>query len=342
MPFPSFIIKLAFAISLFFASAPLALAFADALGKSVYAPELVKEVLAGRREAANAAWWGFEADHFTKALQEAVKSKAKRIVVPNMGRPWIVDRTIFLESNQEIFFERGVQLFAKPGSFRGKVNSLLEAVNKRNISIRGNGATLLMRKKDYLGPPYVRSEWRHCLALRGCQQIQIYDLKLADSGGDGIYIGRGIGKDGLPYCQDLIVKDVVCENHYRNGITVISARNLRIEDSEIRNTRGTRPETGIDFEPNEPDEILSDCRIQNCLIEENAGHGILIYLKQLSPASLPISLSIAGSRIERNRGEAIRVSKTGALNSASVLVLRNNQIHGKQMIEYSGMTILRN
>ena len=69
--------------------------------------EAVAEVLAGRIEVANAAWWGFNESDSTRALQEAIHSGAEKVIVPYMGRDWIV-KPIHLVSNQEILFEPGV------------------------------------------------------------------------------------------------------------------------------------------------------------------------------------------------------------------------------------------
>ncbi len=69
-------------------------------------------MLQGKRAEANAAWWGFDPQESTQALQAAIRSGAKRVVVPRMPGPWIVDK-IELESDQEIFFEPGVEVVAK-------------------------------------------------------------------------------------------------------------------------------------------------------------------------------------------------------------------------------------
>ena len=66
-------------------------------------PEAVKEVLSGKRTVANAAWWGFDEFDATEALQSAINSGAKRVIVPNMTRDWIV-RPINLAGDQELIF----------------------------------------------------------------------------------------------------------------------------------------------------------------------------------------------------------------------------------------------
>jgi hypothetical protein len=49
-------------------------------------PQAVQEVRAGKRTEANAAWWGFDEEDSTEALQAAIRSGAKRVIVPNMKK----------------------------------------------------------------------------------------------------------------------------------------------------------------------------------------------------------------------------------------------------------------
>jgi hypothetical protein len=47
-------------------------------------PQAVTEVLSGRKAVANAAWWGFDEEDATEALQAAINSGAKTVIVPNV------------------------------------------------------------------------------------------------------------------------------------------------------------------------------------------------------------------------------------------------------------------
>ena len=55
----------------------------------------------------------------TEALQAAIQSGAKRVVVPNMTKDWIV-RPIQLAGNQELILEDGVVITAKRGEYRSR------------------------------------------------------------------------------------------------------------------------------------------------------------------------------------------------------------------------------
>jgi polygalacturonase len=142
---------------------------------------------------------------------------------------------------------------------------LFEARNKENIVIKGYGAEWLMHKKDYQGPLYERAEGRHSLTLRGCRNISVSGLRILSSGGDGFYIGRGLIRyGGQIACENIDIRDINLEDHHRQGISVISAKNLLIENCTLQKTRGTKPQFGIDFEPNNSDELLENYYAKLC------------------------------------------------------------------------------
>jgi hypothetical protein len=258
----------------------------------------IEEVKQGKRKVAYASWWGFAPEDATEALQAAIDSGAPKVVVENMGRPWIVSRTINLRSNQEIVFEKGVIVEAKKGAFLGKGDCLFLAALQRNITIIGYGAVLRMRKLDYTQPPYEKAEWRHALSIRSCENVRVFGLTLASSGGDGIYLG--VAKRGVPN-SNIHIKDVVCVDNYRQGISVISAENVLMENVVMRDTSGTPPMAGIDFEPNDPTEVLSNIVMRNCVVQNNSGDGFAFYLHNLNSASRPISIRLEGCRSIGNR-----------------------------------------
>ena len=249
-----------------------------------------EEAIAGieteRIETARASWWGFDPADATQSMQAAMDSRAKRIIVEDMGRPWIVT-PIRLPSNKEIIFEPGVVVEAKRGAFVGKNDCLFKASGRKNLVIRGTGAVFRMHKSDYHKPPYALAEWRHALSMRGCESVVVEGLTLVDSGGDGIYLG--VGSDGATN-RNVTIRNVVCDGNNRQGISVITAENLLIENCIFRNTQGTAPQAGIDFEPNHSDERLVNCVLRNCRSENNGGHAYHIYLGHMNEHSPPISI----------------------------------------------------
>ena len=219
----------------------------------------------------DASTFGYDPVDATYALQAAIDSGAQRVYVPNMGTPWNIQSVFLNSSNQSIIFEDGVLVKAKGEAFYDPRQSLFTCRGESNITITGYGATIQMRKEDYV--PY-GGEWRHGISLLGCNNINILGMKIADTGGDGIYVGSD---NGTP-CRGVTIKNVTLENNYRQGISVISVENLLVENNIIRTTSGTPPSAGIDFEPNNQDDVLVNCIVRNNVIDGNYGDGIQLYL----------------------------------------------------------------
>ncbi len=275
--------------------------------------DMIEKVAAGEVTEAKASWWGFDEEDSTEALQAAINSGVEKLIVEDMGKPWIVT-PIQLASNQEIVFEEGCEVLAKRGEFKSRNATLMTARGVENVTLRGYGATFRMWQEDYDNPDlYEKAEWRHCLSIRGSRNIEVFGLTLRDSGGDGIYIGRA-GPDHTNF--DVHIKDVVCDNNYRQGISVITAENLLIEDTVMRNTSGTPPQAGIDFEPNRPDERLVNVVMRNCLTENNNSTGYTFYLRPLNEESIPVSVRIENCRAVGDLGHGARVITDAALESS--------------------------
>lgn len=274
-------------LALFIAPIVLAAAQDDAGGRGKN-DAAVREVEAGARAEASAAWWGFNTEDVTESLQAALDSKAKKLTIPYMGAPWIV-RPFELRGDREIVLEPGVIVLAKRGEFRGGGESLMSANGVDNLTIRGHGAILRMHKRDYQAWPYEKAEWRMGLAIRGCKNVLVEGLRIESSGGDGIYVDGG-GGSGRKWSDDITVRGVTCDDNHRQGMSVISVQNLLVEDSTFSNTKGTAPEAGIDLEPDGPDQRLVNCVIRNCLFENNHGNNTLVYVKPMTSESEPISI----------------------------------------------------
>ena len=260
-------------------------------------PDLVAQVRAGFCTEARASWWGFDPADSTAPLQAALTSGVARLVIEKMPLPWVVT-PLKGASNLELVLEPGVEIQAKPGEFRPKGACLLTFAGCTNVHIVGYGATLRMRHEDYMRAPYEKSEWRHALNILSCRNVRIEGLTLADSGGDGIYLGSR----GAPYRNvDVTIRDVLCDRNHRQGISVISAENLLIENTVMRETFGTPPAAGIDFEPNRPSEVLKNCVMRNCLSIRNQGAGYATWAGQLNATSEPIDLRFENCTAHGNR-----------------------------------------
>ena len=270
------------------ASVLLFIAFVSSSAFGAARPDLVAKVMSGGLVEARASWWGYDAEDSTRCLQDAINSRVPVLVVDKQKSPWTV-MPIKGVSNQTLIFERGVEVVARKGEFLGKVDWLLTFKEAENVTLRGAGATLRMHRQDYRSAPYEQGEWRHALALLSCKNMTIEGLRICESGGDGIYVGEA--RCGLP-CRNVTIRDCVIHDNYRQGVSVISADGLLIERTTLRDTAGTAPQAGIDFEPNKPSQMLRNCVLRDCVISGNAGANVDFFLANLNATSEPISVTI--------------------------------------------------
>lgn len=287
--------------------------------------EAVSLVLSEKSNFAVVSWWGYNEEDSTEILQSAINSGVNVLYVPNMGTPWITE-PLFLESNQEIIFESGCIIKAKKGSFQGGGDALFSIKDKENVILKGYGAVFEMRKEDYMGAEYSDAQWRHTLQIRGCKNIQVLGLEMRKSGGDGIYIGTGSKEQegNINYCKDIYIKDVILNDHYRQGISIISAENILIENCIIVNTYGHSPEAGIDFEPNNSSERLINCTVKNCEITNNSGSGVMVYITQFDNNTLPVSIVLDSNNLLGNK-RSLLIAGMSSQPHGEILI-RNNQI----------------
>ncbi|MGH7970850.1 MAG: right-handed parallel beta-helix repeat-containing protein, partial [Limisphaerales bacterium] len=179
-----------------------------------------------------------------------------------------------------------------------------------NLVIRGYGACLRMNKRDYQKPPYKRAEWRMGVALHGCRHVLIEGLRVESTGGDGFYIDGG---GDLGWSEDVTLRDCVAYDNHRQGVSVISAVNLLIENCLFSSTWGTAPEAGIDLEPDTENQRFINCVIRNSVFENNNGHQILIYLRPLTTNSQPVSIRFENC-LARMTDQRLAIGELGPTN----------------------------
>ncbi len=268
-------------------------------------PQMIQEVMNKTRNEANASWWGFDEKNATSCLQRAINSGVERLIIDDTGSPWYID-PIQLAGNQQIIIGENVTVCARPGGFKGINDVLFTAEHKNNIVISGGEKSLItMNKTDYQDlSKYKKSEWRHALSFLSCENVTVKDLTITRSGGDGIYIGRSNNGE-LASCKNVRIENARFLDNHRQGISVITVENLLLRNVDASNTEGTLPQSGIDFEPNRPDECLINCVVENCKFNNNAGCGIEFFLVHLSDQSRPVSITIKNSEICNNLNNII-------------------------------------
>ena len=254
-------------------------------------------------EIARASSWGFDPTDATACLQTAINSGAKTLVVDNVGAPWIV-RPLKGVSDQTIILEPGVELLAKEGEFTGLTDCLLTYRDAKNVRLSGYGATFRMRRDDYMQPQYERradgySEWRHALKITCGENITVEGLRFVDAGGDGVFVG-GKWKEGGT-SRNIVLRDLTCDHCWRNALSVITVDGMLIEGCSFINTVGTRPEAGIDFEPDFASEQITGVVVRNCVSDNNRGKAFGIQAMQGDSTTPPYGIRFENCRASRSK-----------------------------------------
>jgi hypothetical protein len=117
----------------------------------------------------------------------------------------------------------------------------------------------------------------------GAKNVVIADVIAKNMWGDGFYVGDAI---------DVTFCGVTADHNRRQGLSVIKADGLAVLNSVFQNTGGTRPGAGIDFEPDERDQTITDVRIENSKFIDNAGPGILIAGKKGTVEKLELTRNL--------------------------------------------------
>lgn len=252
---------------------------------------------AGNGDIVKAASFGFNPTNATSCLQNAFDSGASIVVLERQASDWVVG-PLWLRSNTEIVIGSNVTVRALKGDFKKKADSLFSAVNVSNVTIRGEGGSLIvMEKKDYQNKElYMPGEHRHAINIRNSQTIAVSNLTVKSSGGDGVYLAR---------VHDARIENVDCLDHHRQGMSIISARNLLVRNCSFCDTKGTPPSAGVDFEPNRGGGFFENIRFERCTFKGNAASGLSLYLKNMTAANSPLDIVFDDCALIDNRASGM-------------------------------------
>jgi len=157
--------------------------------------------------------------------------------------------------------------------------ALVNLSGKSNVTI--NNIKLVGDRPTHTG---VTGEWGMGLYIRSSSNIVINGVTAEKMWGDGIYLGdTGAGTN-----KNIEIRNVVIDDCRRQGISVITADGLLVENANISNIRGTSPSAGIDFEPNDTTNVLRGITMNN-IKTSNCAEGVLFYLvRMLGGVNIPI------------------------------------------------------
>ncbi len=250
----------------------------------------------------------------TAAIRAALATNKSKVIIPRMPTPWIVSTAGSVpgaaggycpgschalhmqgQQNMTILVEDGAEIQAQRGDWHAPKMAnlpLLMIEDCRNITIYGYGAKIVMWKIDYANASlYNHSEFRFGIAVYASANLRILGLNVSSTGGDGLYFED---------VENVFVKDVSLFDNFRQGMSVISAENLTVEDSLLANTGGTWPMCGLDLEPDYPYQKFINITFRRVESRGNAGCGFSVAPAALNGRAQQISITFEDCIAEGN------------------------------------------
>ena len=124
-------------------------------------------------------------------------------------------------------------------------------------------------------------EWGHGIRIgKGAKNVTISNVVAKKMWGDGFYVQDA---------EDVRFCGVTADANRRQGLSVIQVDGLLVLNSVFKNTRGTRPSAGIDFEPDRVEQKITNVRIVGSKFLDNAGAGILVAGKKARVTKIEIT-----------------------------------------------------
>jgi hypothetical protein len=200
-------------------------------------------------------------------------------------------RAINMRSNTRLQMSSGARLTAIPNSL--KRSWVIRVWRVRNVQIVGG--QVVGERTGHLG---TGGEWGYGINIQASHNISVLDTHISDCWGDGIWIGA-LGRAGSAVVStDVVLDRVVSTNNRRQGLSIGPVRGVTVIHSTFSNSNGTKPQAGIDIEPQKQgtarDITISDCTltgnhgcgmemhdhvvgvvVKNCTIRDNEGYGLL-------------------------------------------------------------------
>lgn len=231
--------------------------------------------------------FGFDPADSTPALTAALDSDADVVIIDNVGQDWITGPLWIRRDDVTVILADGVVLRGKVNSFPDKRDGIWRIDSRRNVKLIGYGATCVMDKAEYTG------EWRAIVRIGASDSIVVEGLVLRGAPGDGLIVGKSLVEPTRPpVSNNIVVRNVVCDDNKRNAISVISVNGLLIEGCALINTSGTLPQAGIDIEPDLATEYVKDVIIRDCAFLGNETSSFMINLMKFTAESHAVSVLV--------------------------------------------------
>lgn len=222
-----------------------------------------------------------------KAINYASSNGGGTVMIPD--GTYLIDADVSIRMMDNISLNLSSDAVLKTKPTGSGTYYTISALNVSNIEIKGG--KILGDRKEHLGST---GEWGHGIRIANCSNVRITDVSISDFWGDGIYIGAGYTDTPgeVHYSSDVTIERCYVDNSRRDGISIISVKNLLIKDCVLSNSNGTPPESGLVFEPNLSDEFMQNVVVENLKTINNASYGIAFNLMRVESSLNRVDITV--------------------------------------------------
>lgn len=233
------------------------------------------------------------------ALQKAIDSSVGKTLV--ITGPCRIDSSgLHMRSNSRVRFAPGASIKLLPHD--SHTYEVIRIWDVRHVVLQNPRVDGSKELNAVSG-----GEWGMGISIAGSTDVTILSPTTTNCWGDGIYIANSFG-NGLPYSSDVRVMNHYASGCRRQGVSIISGKNVLFERPVWENIAGTLPSAGLDIEPNENTDVVENIRIINPTTR-NCQFGILVWLQALpGKREKYVSVVISGHKDEESREAAFSVS----------------------------------
>jgi uncharacterized repeat protein (TIGR02543 family) len=269
----------------------------------------------------------------TAALQAAVDQ-----VAGTGGTVFVPDGTYLinaithlkLKSNMNLSLSAGAVLKAIPNSSDNYAVVQLTGIS--NVTI--TGGTVQGERDQHMG---TTGQWGHAFSVLGSDHVTITGTTSRDCWGDGFYIGA----NGTAQCTNIQLTNLTGDNNRRDGLSIIHADNVVVDNCVFKNSHGQAPEAGIDIEPN-ANNTVNNVTIKNSDILNNGESGITLYKAPGYTNSFITNVTITGNTVDSNGFLPGIFVITPVATIITNNTVTNNNSYGVSLYVSTGSTVTGN
>ena len=186
--------------------------------------------------------------------------KNKKVTIPSGDYKIDAVKSIKPQNGSVITMSKNTRLSVIPNG--SSIYKVFDISNLQNVTI--TGGQLIGDKYSHLNK---NGEWGMGIDIRDSKNITISNMEISKMWGDAIYLGNLKNYSN----SNIFLSNIVMDDNRRQGISVITAKNLNASNLVIKNTSGTGPASGIAIEPNNNKSYLDGLFFRNIITENNKG-----------------------------------------------------------------------